>query len=158
MRIRVDFFILLILILTDPSGSAAQEACGHAASDSVAVHQVAEGIIEADNRRNLQAVMSHYAEGAVLYPPGEAPIRGRAAIRPRYETLFAGYEPEIVSEVSGIRVCGTLAVVTGHNGGWLRARGTRPDRTLQDVFVMVVEKADGAWTITSLMWHSEPSR
>src|SRR5262245_14838844 len=63
------------------------------------VRAVATGIVDADNRRDIERVLAYYAADAVLMPPGEAPVAGRDAIRPRYEALFAGFDPAIEPEI-----------------------------------------------------------
>lgn len=133
------------------------QVCEGSAADSVAVERVAEGIIAADNARDIDAVLASYAPDAVLHPPGEAPVRGRAAIRPRYEALFAGFDPAIVARVDEISVCGDLAVVAGHNGGALRARDGAESRRLSDAYVMVLERTAEGWRIARLMWHPDGS-
>lgn len=141
----------------EPSSSGAQE-CSMGAGDGEAVRRVAEAIIAADNAGDVERVLSIYAPNAVLHPPGEPPVLGRASIRPRYEGLFADYEPAIESEISDVSICGTLAVVTGRNGGVLRGLGGRADRELSDAFVMVLARTEEGWHITRLIWHPDRSR
>lgn len=131
--------------------------CDPLPADRSAVQAVARGIIDADNSKDLEAVLSHYAPDAVLHPPDEPPVRGRADIRPRYVRLFESYDPAIVSEVHSVRICRSLAVVSGRNGGVLRGRGGNPDRELADQFVMILEKLEGAWKIVRLIWHGDRS-
>ena len=131
------------------------QTCDAGGPDSAAVAGVAVGIVEADNARDLRRVLEYYAEDAVLHPPMEAGVVGRVAIRPRYEALFSGYDPEIVPELRDVSVCGNLAVVAGRNGGLLRGRDNRPDRELSDAFVMVLSKVSGVWVIVRLMWHPD---
>jgi uncharacterized protein (TIGR02246 family) len=137
-----------------PSGLVAQ-VCDGAAQDSVAVLEVARGIIAADNAGDLNRVLAHYAPDAVLHPPGERPVTGLGAIRPRYEGLFASYAPDIASEIESVGVCGELAVVSGRNTGWLRGLHGAADRRLGDAFVMVLGLREGEWRITRLIWHPD---
>lgn len=140
-----------------PLSAQTGPVCGHTAEDSLAVRRVAEGIVQADNRRDLDAVLGFYSPDAVLHPPGEPPVRGRAAIRPRYEALFSGFDPAIVPELESVELCGSMAVVSGRNGGILRGRDSEPDRALSDAFVMILGKAEGRWSISRLIWHPDRS-
>jgi uncharacterized protein (TIGR02246 family) len=137
-----------------PRPSAAQD-CRYSNEDSTEVHAVAEGIIAADNARDLERVLSYYAADAMLHPPNEAPVRGRANIGPRYQQLFDAYEPQIASAIDMVDVCGTLAVVSGRNTGVFQSRHDAPDRTLSDTYVMVLGKRNGRWRITRLIWHPD---
>jgi uncharacterized protein (TIGR02246 family) len=124
------------------------------------VRAVAAAIIAADNARNLDSVLALYAPDAVLMPPGEEPVRGRDAIRPRYEALFRSFNPAIRSELDEVRVAGSLAFVSGRNTGDLRPREpAAAARRLNDLFVMVLAREPGGrWRIARQMWHagSEP--
>jgi uncharacterized protein (TIGR02246 family) len=125
------------------------------ATDSLAVRSTAIGIIAADNARVLSRVLTYYAPDAVLLSPGETPVTGREQIQPRYEALFASYDPAIDTFIDELRVVGNVAYVRGRNGGLLRGRGDMPARALNDVYLMLLRRAaSGPWQITHLIWHS----
>lgn len=145
----------LALALCLPPIPLTGQACRSTPEDSLAVRGVAEGIVAADNARDIDRVLGFYAPDAVLHPPGELAVQGRDWIAPRYVRLFADFDPAIVSELESVRVCGDLAVVAGRNGGALRGRGSVPDRRLSDAFVMVLKRVGEAWLITRLIWHSD---
>ena len=139
------------------SGLALALACAADPAATRAVRAVATGIVQADNERALARVLAYYADDAVLMPPGEPPVSGRTAIRPRYETLFAGFDPAIEARVDEICVEGALAYVRGRNGGRLQARAGSggADRQLDDVYLMLLRREkDGAWRISHLIWHA----
>jgi uncharacterized protein (TIGR02246 family) len=124
-------------------------------SDSLAVRGVATGIVAADNARDLHRVLAYYAPDAVLLPPGEPPVTGRDRIQPRYEALFAAYDPAIETVINQLVVAGGVAYVRGTNGGLLRGRESTPDRTLNDVYLMLLRRDPfGRWHISHLMWHA----
>ena len=147
--------LLLVFAATQPdaSGSSAHD-CG---SDNPGVREiraVADGIIEADNASDIERVLGYYATDALLMPPNEAPVRGRDAIRPRYEGLFASFVPEIEARIDEACVEGDVGFVRGHNGGRLVGRGSDTARPLDDVYLMLLRRdEDGTWRISHLMWH-----
>jgi ketosteroid isomerase-like protein len=115
---------------------------------------VATGIVDADNARDLERVLHYYAADAVLLPPGEGPVQGLAAIRPRYVGLFEAYTPQIELQVDEACASEGLAFVRGRNRGRLIARAGGGARELDDVFVMLLRRAaDGALRISHLVWH-----
>ncbi|HEY7514964.1 MAG TPA: nuclear transport factor 2 family protein, partial [Vicinamibacteria bacterium] len=139
--------------------AAAAVVCDAKAAAVREVGAVATGIVEADNAAALDRVLDYYAPEAVLLPPGQPPVVGKASLRPRYEAMFAAFAPAIVARVDEACVSGRLAFVRGHNGGRLAARKDGGDQVLNDPYLMLLARgADGAWRITHLMWHrmSEP--
>jgi uncharacterized protein (TIGR02246 family) len=124
-----------------------------APGDSARVHDVATGIVRADNARDIKAVLEFYSDSAMLLPQSEPPVTGRRAIHARYEALFKSYNPAIEGEIDEIRVEGGQAWVRGRNGGWLRGIGG-PDRALHDVYLMLLVREADAWRIHRLMWSS----
>jgi uncharacterized protein (TIGR02246 family) len=121
-----------------------------------AVRAVADGIIAADNARDLTRVIDSYAADAWLLPPNDVPVRGHAAIRPRYETLFGGFTPAIEGRIDEVCVSGSIALVRAHNGGRMISRSGAPPRLLDDVYLMTLRlEADGRWRISHLMWHPQ---
>jgi len=131
----------------------AANACDPSAEQDV--RAVAEGIIAADNARDIERVLGYYAADAILMPPGEQPVTGREAIRPRYEGLFAEFNPAIEAHIEEICAGNDLAIVRGHNGGRLVPRAGGAARTLNDVYLMVLHRnAEGEWRISRLMWHA----
>ena len=149
MRQRLLCAVRISFIAFAPNVSRAQT------STADSVRAVANGIIAADNARDVERVMSFYAADAVLMPPNANPVTGHAAIRPRYETLFAAMSPAIVSTLDEVRVAGEWAFVRGKNTGVMRPRsGGGEARALDDVFVMLLQRgADGRWKIARLIWH-----
>jgi ketosteroid isomerase-like protein len=80
-------------------------------------------LIEASNRRDLDAVVSHHAPDAVwdMSTLGLGAFRGRAAIRDHFEDWFAPYE-EFVFKVEQVRDLGN-GVVFGVAQEQARMRG-----------------------------------
>jgi uncharacterized protein (TIGR02246 family) len=109
---------------------------------------------EADNARAIEKVLAFYAPDAVLLPPGQPLVVGRAAIRPRYEALFAASTPALVARVDEACASGALGFMRGHNRGRLASRSGGRDEVVDDTYLMLlVRGADGTWRITHLMWQ-----
>ena len=143
--------LLLSLALLQPPAD-----CRADAPAVKAVRAVADGIVAADNARDLARVMDSYASDAWLLPPNDAPVRGHTAIRPRYESLFSGFTPAIEGRIDEICVSGSIAYVRGHNGGRMISRTGAAPRMLDDVYMMTLRlEPDGRWRISHLMWHAQ---
>ena len=151
--------VVVMSLALSASAAPAETRCDASAPGAAEVRAVAEGIIGADNARDLDRVLGYYAPGATLLPPGEPPVTGHDAIRPRYEELFRSFDPQIEARVDEVCVDGSLAVVRGHNGGKLTPRQGGEPRRLDDAYLMVLEREpDGRWRIRHLMWHPASRR
>jgi len=143
------------------TGAANDGDCDPGADATRQARAVATGIIDADNARDIERVLRYYAADAILMPPGEKPVTGREAIRPRYEELFAAFDPRIEARVDEACAAGGIAFVRGHNGGRLIPRHGGEARELDDAYLMMLRReGDGEWRISHLMWHraSAPAR
>lgn len=148
--------ILVAALLSPSARVASAPECRPSASGAQAIRAVATGIVDADNRRDLEQVLAYYAADAVLMPPGEGPVVGRGRIRPRYEALFASFTPEIALEIEEACAEAGLGFVRGRNGGRLVWRATGEVRRLDDAFIMLLRlEPDGVWRISHLMWHRQ---
>lgn len=121
--------------------------------DSSGARAVAEGIVEADNARDIGRVLAYYTDDALLMPPNESPVTEHAEIQKRYEGLFENFVPDIEARIDEVCVEGSLAFVRGHNGGWLVSRVGGRSRELDDLYLMVLRHGEGGWKIARLMWH-----
>ena len=135
------------------------QANGNCPSDAAAVtaiRAVADGIVAADNARDLTRVMNSYAADAWLMPPNESPVQGHGNIRPRYESLFANFNPAIDGRIDEACASGSIGYIRGHNGGRMISRTGAVPRQLNDAYLMTLRlEADGRWRISHLIWHPE---
>lgn len=146
--------IVALGVFMPVSLAGAEKRCDPKDKSVREVRQVALGIIAADNARNVERVLSYYAADAILLPPGEPPVVGRDAIKPRYLDLFSRYQPQIEAHINEACVSGTFAFVRGHNGGRLVSREGGSDRQLNDEYLMLLHlEPRFGWRITHLMWH-----
>ena len=153
--------IAVVLTLSSHVADAGGDGCNPGAEAARQARAVATGIIDADNARDIERVLRSYAADAILMPPGEKSVLGREAIRPRYEEMFAAFDPRIEARVDEACAAEGIAFVRGHNGGRLVPRHGGDARELDDAYLMVLRReGDGEWRISHLMWHraSAPGR
>lgn len=158
-QIAVGRKILLLTILGAAlTNHANAQKCRQPARVEASVRAVADGIIAADNKRDLKSVLAFYARDAILMPPAEGRVVGVENIRPRYEALFANFQPAIEARIEEVCVRDDLALVRGHNGGRLVGIGTNASRDLDDVYLMMLRRnQNGVWRISHLIWHRASS-
>jgi uncharacterized protein (TIGR02246 family) len=154
--------LVLAVIATMRVGSATADGapqmagCAAESPHVRSLRAVAEGIVAADNRRDLAAVLEFYEPDAILMPPGELAVKGRERIKPRYEQLFAAYSPAIRTDVQEACADSDFGFVRGRNTGRFVPRTDAAARDLDDAFLMLLRRdAAGVWRISHLIWHRQ---
>lgn len=137
-------------------------ACGPAREEApdgddqvAAVRAVTAAIIRADNAGDLEAVIELYTEDAILLPPGNAPIRGRPAIRQHYARLFRQNDLDVSIESEETRVAGEWAFDRGRTRGQAQPKDGGPVVLIDDTYVMLLRRDAGrGWRIARLIWNA----
>jgi ketosteroid isomerase-like protein len=147
----VPFLLAALMMLSQADGN-----CRSDTAAVTAIRAVADGIVAADNARDLPRVMSSNAADAWLMPPHESPVQGHGNIRPRYESLFANFNPAIDGRIDEACASGSIGYIRGHNGGRMISRTGGEPRQLNDAYLMTLRlEPDGRWRISHLIWHPQ---
>jgi uncharacterized protein (TIGR02246 family) len=109
--------------------------------------------------KDVERIVSYWADDAVIYAPGEAPVEGKEAIRqfvagslntPGFAITWTPMRAEVSTS-------GDLAFTTGTNAITLPAADGRPT-TLQGRYVTVWRKGkDGRWHCVVDSWSPAPA-
>lgn len=119
------------------------------------VEIVVKGIIAADNAGDLEAVLAHYADDAVLLPPNGPIVEGKDAIRERYRAGFEQFRFDVSIAISETKVSGEWAFNRGATQGKLIPHDGGDAVTLNDQYLMILRRMPGgAWKIARLIWNS----
>jgi len=110
-------------------------------------------LIEASNRRDLDAAVDSYCQDAVLHPPGGEEVRGRDAIRARYASLYDNWQPSLSVEHSSTSLARDSATDHGFIHGRLEPVTPGEDRILEDAYEAVLHCDDGVWRVHELFWR-----
>ena len=122
-------------------------------ADAAACLRVLNAVVTADNARDLNAVMSLYADDAVLLPPDEKVVIGKDLIRPRYQSLFDEFNPELSISHDEVIIDGDWTFIRGMTNGRMAPRNGGAARIVNDKYLMILRRqADGSWRIARLMW------
>jgi len=121
--------------------------------DRQAVHDLVQDIIAADNRADIERVISCYHSDAILFPPGKQKIVGSDAIRKNYEAIFSSSVLTLSIEEDELTIAGDYAICTGHTIGKVSSKTDSSTRNVNDKFMMVLHKRDQVWKIKSLIWN-----
>jgi uncharacterized protein (TIGR02246 family) len=123
----------------------------------VSVEQVAVQLGAAFNARDPAALAALYTEDAVLMPPGEPIVHGKAAIRAWFEQALPRLGAIRVS-LSAERTEGDLAVVTGTfrvQPSAAELEVVTPTASSERVgkYILVLTRAGEAWKILWDLWN-----
>jgi uncharacterized protein (TIGR02246 family) len=121
--------------------------------DQQAIRELIRNIIAADNKADIEAVISCYHPDASLLPPGKPPINGAEAIRKNYETIFSSSILELKIQEDEITLADDYAICTGLTRGQVLSKIDSTTRVVNDKFVMILQKRDQVWKIKSLFWN-----
>src|SRR2546423_6174126 len=154
-RLLLVFFLACLVALA--SKAAPQSSPAGSDEDNFAVRRVLSGLSAADRAGDLAAVLSHYAEDAVLLPPNSAPLAGRTGVRSFYETGFQRFRFEVSFDADEIHLAGEWAFAQGFINGQFIPKGEGAARKLHEKYLMVLHRENDAWKIYRLIWNaSEP--
>ena len=155
--------MVLVISVSLPLGVACRRIANHDGklfsapearqADIAAVRRMLTAIMSADNARDLNAVMALYADDAALLPPDEKAVTGKESIRPRYQSLFDQFNPEISISHDEIMTDGDWAFARGMTTGKMTPRNGGAAKTVNDKYLMILRRQpDGTWRIARLMW------
>ena len=147
-------FVLLAFLFLVGRQAVAQSRAG--SSGDAAVREVLSGLSAADKAGDMAAVLSHYADDAMILPPNAPVLAGQSGVRSFYEILFQNFRVDDVSfDADEIHVARDWAFAQGFINGQLtpKSEGT-PARKLHEKFLMVLHHEKNAWKIYRIIWNS----
>jgi ketosteroid isomerase-like protein len=128
--------------------------CKQISSDDQAIRITIDSLIAADNRGDLEAVLSHYADDATLMPPGKAPFSGTAKLKSNYENIFASVHLQLQTSIEGVELNNHSAFAWGTNSGTAVSITDSNVRKINDKYLMHLIKDGQDWKIQRLIWNS----
>ena len=151
-RFLLAFFLACLVSVA--SKAAAQSSSAGSNDENSAVRKILSGLSAADRAGDLAAVLSHYAEDAVLLPPNSAPLAGRTGVRSFYETGFQRFRFEVSFDADEIHLAGEWAFAQGFINGQFIPKGEGAARKLHEKYLMVLHRENLAWKIYRLIWNA----
>jgi len=157
-RLRRSCIFTCVTVLVCLLQAAPQVRPAGSTDDVAAVHSVLSGLSAADNAGDLDAVVSHYSEDAVLLPPNAAVVTGQSGIRAWYEQGFRHFHFEVSFDADEIKASGDWAFARGYINGRLNPKADEALIKLHEKFIMVLRRDKEGWKIARLIWNSDESR
>jgi ketosteroid isomerase-like protein len=154
MRFRWGLQALFVVLL----GCAAPLGAADESAVRDFIRQAEERFAAAQVRRDVPAMMEFYANDAVVFPPGEGPVSGKAAIA-RWRTRSLAAAPRLAREqfeMASLDVCGDLAVETGSVSVQEDASGASSVTSRTPYITIWKRQEDGSWKIQKDIWNHGP--
>ena len=108
------------------------------------VEQVVRGLDEADLSKDLDRVMSFFAEDIIYQPQGVPPLVGKASVREYLDGAFDQLEDMVAKpERTEVSVSGDLA----YSAGWYKSKRYSWDYYLEYKYLFVLRKTGEGWKI-----------
>lgn len=121
---------------------------------SSAPADVLQRAISADNRGDIEGVLSCYANDAVLVPPRGSRVEGLDAIRERYASAFAAFRFDLHCDTNDVSIDGRQAWARGETRGRLISKTDGNEVVVHDTFLAVLQLDDAhTWRIARLAWR-----
>jgi uncharacterized protein (TIGR02246 family) len=141
----IGSFLASVLVLT--AAACGSSNTGLSDGDREAIRTASRKYVEADDKRDADAMMQAIAEGAYYMPSNGAPISGREAIR--------GF----LKQHTWDKMSETPAEIEGRDGlAFVRGSYTvlYQGQNLTGYYMEIWQKQpDGAWRITRKLWNSD---
>lgn len=109
-------------------------------------------IIRADNKGDIETVMSLYTTDAILMPAGKENISGHEAIRKNYEAIFSNSALQLHPRIEEIIQSENIAVIRGTITGKVISKKDTAESIVNDKFLMVLKNESLNWKIYRLVW------
>jgi len=151
--------VLLLLALVTLSGCSGAKVSveTEASASRTELGQMNRDFAAALNAKDAKAAAALYTEDAVLFPPGEAMVQGRAAIEEYWRgALESGGVRDVSVETMDARSSGSLGYETGNFVLTANGPDGKPVVDRGRYVELLRREADGKWLSTHGIWNASP--
>lgn len=142
--------LAIALVLCSSAASRASQS-----SEVAAVRAADDAWVKAFNAGQLENVIALYDENAVLYPPGVAPVHGRAAIRAFFEKDMAEFAKTALSFALGPNPDGGVSGNIGWSSGTWMLKDKAGNVADSGWYFSVSRKVGGKWLYVRDSYNSD---
>jgi ketosteroid isomerase-like protein len=129
-------------------------ACDLKSKEEAEIKTMIMELVTADNRSDLESVVSYYTIDATLMPPGKPSISGRENIRTNYKNIFSTTRLQLETKIEGVEINGFSALAWGFISGKAISLNDSTVSMLDEKYLMHLVKMEGEWKIYRLIWSS----
>ena len=135
------------LVVLFALGFAACMSTAPAGDVDTVVRTQTEALDAAARAKDLERVMSYYADDAIFMPPNTPPLNGPAAIRQFWGPLLQAPNVDLDLIVEDVQTCGDIAIDRG------RYEVTQPFKD-SGKYIVIWRNRGGRWVIVNDIFNS----
>ena len=148
---------LMLLVIAACQPTTVEQQAVTTGPDVEAITTAFEQAVAAANARDVEGVLSVYADDAMSMSPNEPPTNGKAAIRASFQPTFAENTIQITARPDEVVVAGDLAVMRTSYEETVTPRGEGEPVELRGDWLIVWRKqSDGSWKFWRDMYSIVP--
>ena len=123
--------------------------------DRAAITSATTALLEAVNRGDVEGVLSVWAEDGEMLPPDHWPVRGLAALRAYFQSLFGRAMFQFTFPEQRLEILGDVGLerVSYTSQVWLA--GSAPLSGSGKGLHVYRRQADGTWKLAYDIWNSD---
>jgi ketosteroid isomerase-like protein len=138
-----------LLALTMAAACGAPVGQEFTTADSAAIRQVDADFVAAFNAKDMDKMLTMYAENSVFMPPNKPLLRGKDPLKSFYADLYSQGATGLELEPEEVGGHGPIAY---QSGSFSLKRGTAHDR---GKFLFVMRKNNDKWVFQHSIWSSD---
>ena len=151
--------LTLVALCTACGGPGSQRPADHVGADAMArqaVEAASAALDQALRTNDAEALFTHVADDVVLMPPGEAPVRGSAAMRGWYARFLSQFRTSSLTLTDREVFVGEgWAVVKGSYEWGLKATAGGDPLIDRGSYVQIwTRQPNGGWLFSREIWNS----
>jgi uncharacterized protein (TIGR02246 family) len=135
--------------------AAADTRAAESAEELKALTAVNQEFAAAIRAQDASKVGELYTEDALLMPPNESPLRGRAAVVAYFAGLLKGGKVDLALKSGSARLDGSLGYDAGQYRFELAPAGGTPVHDEGKYLVVLRKGPDGRWRMAVDTWNSD---
>ena len=137
------------------AAESAQTKSASAGSADAAIRDLAKSFVAAANAKDGARIGMLYAEDAVLMPPNQEMVRGRAQIQAYWQGLLDGGAKDVSLSTTHVATSGDVGYEGGTYQFTMAPAGAQPVTDRGKYVVGMRRQADGKWRMTHDVFNSD---
>jgi ketosteroid isomerase-like protein len=147
-------FLLAVVSLAAAGCGTAKPGDEFGMKDQAQIRERADAFVKAFNEKNVNDVLTLYAENSTFMPPNQPIIRGKDALKTFYDDLLKSGAANLKLNVTEVSGHGPLAYQSGTYEMDVKSPAGAPSRD-RGKYLFVLRRMADTWRYEYTMWNSD---